>query len=451
MPPTSLSPQELSHQTPERRIVALVGRPNVGKSTLLNRLIGRRKAVVSSLRGTTRDRVYGETSWRGVPLTLIDTGGFEFAKATTGLAAAVQRHLHQAVEQAERFVVICDAKEGFVAADQMVIDYLRTTGKPLIVAVNKVDDRPIVPPEFFALGVELLLPISALHGHGTGRLLDLLTEEVPAGVRSGTAKSEKPAMSPRPPQTTVAIAIVGRQNVGKSSLLNALLREERAIVSEMPGTTRDVVDTLLSLHGESVLLIDTAGLRHRRKVKSPIDLFSMARTLEAIWRCDVALLVLDATQVLEVGCGLVVLANKWDLVVKGNEGALTERVHRLMPFASFAPVIATSAKTGFQVQRALTMARHIQRLRRRGLPEGACTGLLQRAWRSHTPPRFRGRAIQLRQARWLPGRPATIELTTSPIGRLPAPYQHYLLNQLHAHPQLVGMPIRLLIKGPAPR
>lgn len=436
--------------------IAIVGRPNVGKSTLFNRLIGTRKAVVSSIRGTTRDRVYGETVWRGVPVALIDTGGFEFAKVE-GLPAAVQRHLRRAVDEADGIVLVCDAQEGLVPADAMIIDVLRNTGKPIVLAANKMDHRLMVPPEFFSLGIEPIYPISALHGRGTGELLDHLVKTPISSFASLGASRGIDGLS------TAAIAIIGRQNVGKSSLFNALLREERAIVSEVPGTTRDTVDTLLRLNDQSVLIIDTAGLRHRRKVKSPIDLFSMSRTIDAIVRCDVVLVVLDATMgvtsddrrivghVLEVGRGLVLLVNKWDLVKGTSEPRLTEIIHRALPSAAFAPVLAVSAKTGFQVARSLSTALDVGRAMRREVPAHECLAIVRRIWDSHLTPRLRGRPIQLREARWLPGRPVHLELAVSPFGQLPRPFHQYLLKRLYVHPTWKGVPIRVITRKVAPR
>ena len=257
------------------------------------------------------------------------------------------------------------------------------------------------------------------------------------------------------------MAIVGRQNVGKSSLLNALLREDRVIVSETPGTTRDAVDTQLIVNGTKLSLIDTAGLRHRRKVRDPVDLFSMSRAVEAIGRCDVALVVLDGTtgvttddlrnitQVCDAGRGLILLVNKWDLVTGGSERRLTDAVHRAIPFATFAPVLAVSAKTGFHLPRVLTTTLRVARAMHQGLSEVDCFALLGKAWGAHAPPRIRGRAIRLQGARWLAGHPACVELITRPIGRLPVPYQHYLLKRLHEHPKLSGVPIRLMVKEPA--
>ena len=431
----------------QRPLIALVGRPNVGKSTLFNRLIGARKAVVSPIRGTTRDRIYGQTQWRGLPLAFIDTGGFEFAKGDE-LSTVIQRHLHYALEDADGLVLVCDAKEGLVPADEMISDCLRKTDKPVVLAVNKLDHGVVVPPEFFSLGIVHTLALSALHGRGTGELLDHLVRQF----------SLTPA--PTVAQPLLTVAIIGRQNVGKSSLLNAFLREERAIVSERPGTTRDAIDASIIINGEEMLLVDTAGLRHRRKVKSPIDLFSMVRSTEAMKRCDVAFVVLDATQgltrddqrlltkVREIGCGLVVLLNKWDLVRGSSESHVADMLRRSFPAISRLPILATSAKTGFHVQQSLAAARQVFHALQTGVPNDELTALLQKAWHAHLPPRYRGRVIRLEHVSWRGGRPASLELRTS--GRLPGPYQHYLLKTVSAHPTLLGVPVKLIIKPPQP-
>ena len=439
--------------SPHEPVLAIIGRPNVGKSTLFNRLLGARKAVVSDIRGTTRDRLFGRLEWRRTPLTLVDMGGVEF-DARGDLAEAVQQQIAHAVQGADAFLFVCDAQDGLLPADQMILERLRATGKPIILAVNKADRRLAVPPEFFSLGLADTLPVSALHGHGTGDLLDRLVERFPATPREGDASAAAGAWP-------IAVAIIGRQNVGKSSLLNALLREERVIVNAIPGTTRDAVDTRLTVRGVPLLLIDTAGLRHRRKVRDPVDLFAMSRSFQAIDRCDVALMVLDAvvgvtrddlrilTEVCRKGRGLIILVNKWDLVKRRTSGeALTGAVHRSVAFASFAPVLAVSAKTGFQVSRCVAETLDIVRLMREGLSERECAMLLQAAWRRQPPPRYRGRAIRLLNAQWLPGRPATIELTASPAGRIPTPYRNYLLKSVHASPKLVGVPVRLIVKKP---
>lgn len=433
-----------------RPLLAIVGRPNVGKSTLFNRLIGARKAVVSHLRGTTRDRLEGCVRWRGAELRLADTGGLELSKLQ-GLAGRVQQHLRKTLDAADGFLLVCDGQQGLLPADELILEGLRKTGKPVMLAVNKLDTHLALPPEYLRLGIADVFAVSALHGRGIGELLEHMVSRL----------SSPAAAAPFFP--VCAITIVGRQNVGKSSLLNTLLREERALVSEVPGTTRDTVDTLVTLGGESVALSDTAGLRHRRKVSSPIDWFSMERTVEAIERADVALVVLDATQgvtrddqriitrVTEAGCGMVILVNKWDLAKGGSERQVTSTIHRLLPAARFAPVLAVSAKTGFQVTRALVTARRVVRtMRQGGLSDAACFALLQRSWAAHPPTRFRGRAIRLKAVRLRLGRPATLELDTAPVGWLAGPYQQYLLKPFHAHPALSGVPIRLVVKGPNP-
>ncbi|MBI4342538.1 MAG: ribosome biogenesis GTPase Der [Candidatus Omnitrophica bacterium] len=431
-------------------VLAIVGRPNVGKSTLFNRLVGHRQAVVAPARGTTRDRIYGRVEWRGGWLTLIDAGGMEFDVRDV-LGDAVQRQLGRALEDADGVLFVCDAQQGLVPADQMILERLRRIGKPIVLVVNKADHHLGVPPEFFSLGLDDPLAVSALHGRGTGDLLDRLVAGVP-GRAGGSGAAET---------ISVGVAIIGRQNVGKSSLLNALLRDERVIVSDAPGTTRDAVDTALMVRDVPLTLIDTAGLRHRRKVRDPVDLFAMSRSLEAIDRCDVALMVLDATQgvtrddqriltqVCRKGRGLILVLNKWDLVTRGKSGqALTEAVQRAVAFAAFAPVVAVSAKTGFQVSRAVTLVLEVARRMQQGLSDAECLALMQEAWRRQPPPRWRGRAIRLLGAQWRPGRPPALELTVAPAGRMPAPYQNYLRKMVHASPKLVGVPVRFIVNGP---
>ena len=429
-------------------LIAIVGRPNVGKSTLFNRLIGERKAVVATQRGTTRDRVYGQAQWRGRTVTLIDTGGVEFGRHQD-LAAAVQRHVARALEEAEGVIFVCDAQEGVVPADQMIAERLRTTGKPVLLAVNKADQRPVVPPEFYALGVSPVLAVSALHGLGSGELLDALLERLAGGA-------------PAPAQPTAyAIAILGRPNVGKSSLLNTLLKEERAIVSDAPGTTRDAIDACLRVNGESVVLVDTAGMKPRRKVKTPVEFFSMARSFDALARCDIALIVLDATEpmtrddrrlvarVCEAGKPFILLANKWDLVRRGSEQGLKATTYRQIPFASFAPILPISAKTGAHVERILPLARRIVLSARRGLTDTEGLALVQRLWRAaHPAPRIRGRFASPTQARWVAGAPPRIALTIKPSGALPRAFLHALTNQLYAAtPKLTGIPVRVVVAG----
>jgi GTP-binding protein len=432
----------------ERPRLAIVGRPNVGKSTLFNRLLGARKAVVATERGTTRDRLYGSTRWRGRPFTLIDTGGFDPAAGRTSpLAAAVQRHLRLALEDADALILVCDAGAGLLPADELFLEQLRKAGKPVVLAVNKSDHQPVIPPEFYALGVPDIVPVSALHGRGCGELLDAVWRR--CGVPPmGDGAAPPTAAAPM-------LAIVGRPNVGKSSLLNALLREERAIVTDTPGTTRDAVDTALMVRGRAVVLVDTAGLRHRRKVSGPVDLFAMSRSLEAITRCHVALVVLDATQavaqddrrivaqVLARGCGLVLLVNKWDALARGDLRGLPATMARAMPMAADAPALAVSAKTGYHVGQVLPAALAVYDGMAAPRDDALMLRAMQAAWQAHPPPRLRGRPVRLRSVRWRPGRPAAVELGTSPAGRLPPTYAKYLLKRIAQLPGLAGVPVRV--------
>jgi GTP-binding protein len=479
-------------------VLAVVGRSNVGKSTLFNRLLGRRQAVVSLTPGTTRDRLYGTTQWGAESLTVIDTGGMVFGAADR-LSAAVQRHLQQALEEATVILFVCDAQEGLVPMDEAIMESLRRLSKPVVLAVNKADHRPSVPPEFFRLGLSAVA-VSALHGLGIGELLDEVmavaaprrrgderTTHRPGGMVSeadavGVSEAARRAPAERiaapdtaapsaaggtavapAPDAVMTVALIGRQNVGKSSLFNALLGWERAIIHEQPGTTRDALEAELADGGLRYRLIDTAGLRHRRKVTQPVDTFAMSRTLEAVGRCDMVLMVLDATQgvtrderrilarVVRAGCALAVAVNKWDLVPDGDAHAMPQRIRAQIPFAAFAPVLVVSARTGFQVVRILAVLRRMSRALRDGLPGDDCLAMVRAAWAARHPPRVAGRLIRLTAAAWRPGRPARVLLTTAPIGQLPQAYQRYLLNRLHADPRLVGLPVHLVILGPRRR
>ncbi len=438
-PPSSLYP---------RPIIALVGRPNVGKSTLFNRLVGKRVAVVSSLRGTTRDRLYGQAEWRGRRFTVIDTGGAEEAPRRP-LEEAVQRQVRQALEEADGIVLICDAREGLVPADQMLVERLRKAGRPVLLAVNKADHQPTVPPDYFSLGLPQVHAISALHGLGVGELLDSLL--------GWCASPRGDQVMPSPTHT---VAIVGRPNVGKSSLFNALLGQERAIVNEVGGTTRDAVEALLRDAGTLVRLIDTGGLRRRGKMREPVEVFAMSRALDAVSRCEIALVVLDATEgmtrddrrligrIRETGRGLIVAANKWDLVVPGDRQHVAAVVDRVRALAGPVPVLPVSAKTGCSVAKIPLVARRIAAVLRSGLPESVGDALLRSAWAASAPPRLRGSPLRLRRVRWHAGCPLRVELTTHPSAPLPLPYQRFLLRRLGSVPKLSGVPIRLVVAAP---
>src|SRR5689334_8267886 len=345
-------------------IVAIVGRPNVGKSTLFNRLVGERRAIVEDVPGTTRDRVYGATDWGGLDFTIVDTGGLQGERempndSTAEIARRTREQATAAIGEADVIVFLVDAKAGVNAGDHDVADILRRTDKPTILVANKADSaqRRENVVEFYELGLGEPIPISAYHGTGTGDLLDRVVESLPEAEEE--AETEGPA-----------IAIVGRPNVGKSRLLNALLGQERAIVSDVPGTTRDSLDTQLIWAGEPVTLIDTAGIRRRGRVEQGIEQFSVIRSMRAIERADVVLLVIDATEgftaqdlhiagyVEEQKKGMVVVVNKWDLVEKTAQTMDEYRAEarKALNFMPYAPLVFTSAKFGQRVQQVLETA-----------------------------------------------------------------------------------------------
>ncbi|MBI2173612.1 MAG: ribosome biogenesis GTPase Der [Candidatus Omnitrophica bacterium] len=428
-------------------MILLVGRPNVGKSTLFNRLLGFRKAIVSTDCGTTRDLLYARLEWARQVLTLVDAGGLQLDRSE-GILACVQRQVCRALKEADIFLFVCDGKVGLLPADELILERLRQEGKPILLAVNKLDQGGMVPSEFYRLGLSEVFGVSALHGHRIGPLLDALAQ--PWTQVSDAAIKKEPYLR---------VAIVGRQNVGKSSFLNQLLQYERAIVYERPGTTRDALEGTLVLDGRSILLVDTAGLRHRRKVKEPVDTFSMSRALQALSRADVALLILDATEgftrddqrillkICESGCGVVILLNKWDLVRKIRERDMAESIYRENPSAKFAPVLAVSAKTGYQVSKSIALVESVGKAMRKAVSEEELLTQVRLAWKSQSPPRYLGRPIQLQRLRWIPGRPQTVELTLSPIGWLPKPYQHYLLKRLRHKRGIDGVPLQLSLQG----
>jgi len=354
-------------------IVALVGRPNVGKSTLFNRLVGRRMAVVDDRPGTTRDRVQAQCEWNGVLFTVVDTGGIEVLpdKVTAGLRPGPEQLLAEdsaafiplirsqaelAIADADLVIFLTDASVGLTAADEEVADILRRSRKPVLLAANKAESQSAqdAAVEFYALGLEEVHAISALHGRGVADLLDEVVQHLP--------ESEEPEED-----DSIKLAIVGRPNVGKSSLLNRLLGEERVIVSPVPGTTRDAIDTHLVWEGRPITLIDTAGIRRRGKVKPGVEQYSVIRSLRAIQRADVALLMVDATQgvtaqdahvasfVLDEWSGVVVLVNKWDAIEKDTHTMpeYTLHVREQLKFMDYVPVLFISALTGQRVKKVI--------------------------------------------------------------------------------------------------
>jgi GTP-binding protein len=498
-------------------VVAIVGRPNVGKSTLFNRIVGSRTAIVEDRARTTRDRLYGDAEWNGRRFVLVDTGGLE-ADTDDPIELRVQEQARLAIAQADVIVFVVDAAAGITPADEEAAELLRRAAAPVIVAVNKADNpkRELEGAEFHAFGWEDTYAISASHGRGTGDLLDAIVwalppeseqevarkareaeadawaDEVAAGrlepfvvgepeededgaddPDSAAAPDEEAeaarwdaAIAAEADDAPAAIAFVGRPNVGKSSLLNALLGEDRAIVSDVPGTTRDAIDTRLAWGRSEIVLIDTAGIRRRGKVASgaAAERYSTLRALSALSRADVAVLVVDAVEGLtsqdahvagyavEEGKGLVVAVNKWDLVAEKTDRTFdqyTEWIRNEVPFLDFAPIVSISAKTGQRVGRVLELAIDIWAERRKRVPTGELNRVLTAATERMPPPLVRGRRPRLFYATQAAIAPPTFVFFASDASAVHFSYRRFLENRLRETFGFDGTPIRLIFRDRA--
>jgi GTP-binding protein len=433
-------------------IVAIVGKPNVGKSTLFNRLVGKRLAIVTDRPGTTRDRLYADAEWGGKSFVVVDTGGLEFTKTsevseTSEVSALVRLQAEVAIAEADVILFLVDATEGMTAGDMDVAAVVRHSRKPVLLAVNKADNqaRQAEAVEFYRLGLSDPMPISALHGTGTGDLLDCLVESLP------------PIVEEEEESEAVKIAIVGRPNVGKSSLLNRLLREERAIVSATPGTTRDTIDTPLVYQGMELVLIDTAGIRRRGKVAAGVEKYSVLRALKAIGRADVVLLLLDATDlviaqdahiagyILEEFKSVVVLVNKWDLVEKDADtmNDFTQKIRTDLRFLDYVPVLFISAKTGQRVDQVLSMALRVQEERLVRIPTGELNRIVQEAVARHAPPSKAGKRLKFYYATQAAVDPPTFIFFVNDTRLVHFSYERYLENTLRTNYGFLGTPVRL--------
>ena len=452
-------------------VLAIVGRPNVGKSSFFNRLVGEQVAIVEDQPGTTRDRIYGTAEWNGVEFTVIDTGGMvlgSMAEPGTGPQGEVteedimQRTREQAeaaIEEADAILFMVDAKTGLTGADQEIADVLRKSEKPVILAANKADseERRQNAVEFYALGVGDPIPMSSKHSINTGDLLDQVVEAFP--------KQEEQTEEE---ENEIRIAIVGRPNVGKSRLLNAILGQERVIVSDVPGTTRDAVDTpfeYIETEGDEtkeyqVTLIDTAGIRRRGRIEVGIERYSVIRTLRAIQRADVVLLLIDATEgmtaqdthiagyVLEEVKGMVLVVNKWDLVEKDSNTIYdyTAHLRQELNFMPYVPFVFISAKFGQRVNKVLPVAIKVAKERTKRVSTGLLNKLMKEAVEAHPPASKPGKWVKFYYATQADIRPPTFVFFTNDADSVHFSYNRYLENQLRGAFGFEGTPIRMIFR-----
>jgi GTPase len=451
-------------------VVAIVGRPNVGKSTLFNRLIGERVAIISDVSGTTRDRVYGAAEWNGRTFTMVDTGGLELDPGSD-IEERVQDQARVAVEEADLVLFVVDAHAGLAPLDHEVADRLRRADAPVILVVNKGDNpaREADAVEFYALGIDPTITVSAQHGRNTGDLADLIVDHLPPPTAAeATASADETsdlteeelaelAEADLPPPR---IAIVGRPNTGKSTFINRVLGAERMIVSDAPGTTRDPIDTGIELDGQSLVLVDTAGIRRRGSIERGIERYSVLRSMKAIDSADVAIVMTDATEgytaqdahvvgyVLEAHKGLVLVLNKWDAVEKDEHTAdqWLKRLRRDAPYLSWADIVFASALTGQRVERILREALRVAEERYRRVPTGELNRLVMDAVRAHPPSHVRNRLPKIFYATQVGVAPPTFVAFVNDPEIVHFSYKRYLENRIRDAYGFLGTPIRLILR-----
>lgn len=431
-------------------VVAIVGRANVGKSTLFNRLAGHRIAIVEDKPGVTRDRIYAKSDWNGREFHLIDTGGIELSEEDD-ITNLIRVQAQLAIDEADVIVFVVDGREGMLAADRDVADMLRMSRKPIVLAVNKLDHPKHIDAtyEFFEFGFGNPVAVSGEHGIGTGDLLD----EVVASFG--------------PPQTTtynedvVRVAVIGRPNVGKSSIINALVGENRVMVSSVAGTTRDAIDTPITVDGQEYVLVDTAGLRRRGRVYETIERYSVLRALRAIERCDVALLVIDGKQgiteqdkrvagyALEAGRAMGIVVNKWDIVEKDDKTA--HRFEQLLrsefPFMRWAPVVFVSAKTHQRVDKVLPMALETAQAHAMRISTSTLNSVLQDAMETVAPPTDKGKKLRVYYTTQVAVRPPTFVMFVNDSELMHFSYERFIENQLRQAFGFEGTPVRIYTRN----
>lgn len=427
-----------------KAIVAIVGRPNVGKSTLFNRLIQERWAIVEETPGVTRDRIYRSVEWSGRHFIVVDTGGIDFGE-TVVLGDQIIKQAQLAIEEADLILFVVDGSVGVTAQDHEVAQILRQSNKPVIVVANKLennlDSQHVF--EFYELGFERVFPLSALHGQGTGDLLDEVLRYLPE-----QEELVEPAVT--------WIAVVGRPNVGKSSLINALLDDERVIVSDIAGTTRDAIDTPFTWKGQHYILVDTAGIRRKSKINQSIEHYSVLRAMKVIEQCDIAVLVLDANEPVteqdqriagyahEAGRGIIIAVNKWDTIKKDSKTYLEfeKEIRDHFAYLLYAPLLFISAKTKQRVGELMDVAQFVAEQQSRRIPTAELNRVIEEAVLRQSPPSYKDKRLKIKYATQVGVKPPTFALFVNDPTLMHFSYERYLENQIRAAFGFEGTPIR---------
>jgi GTP-binding protein len=433
-------------------VLAIVGRPNVGKSTFFNRLTREKKAIVHDRPGVTRDRNYGEAEWNGKTFLVVDTGGFE-SEAESRLQRQIQEQSRLAIEEADVVLFLLDGKSGLSPIDRDAVRLLRGVGKPVFFAVNKLDtpSKESLLYEFYRLGLDELFPVSAEHGVGMDALMDRIVEAFPALKEAGEGRGGE----------TLRLAIVGRPNVGKSTLVNRLLRAERSVVDSVPGTTRDAIDSPLAWGADSYVLVDTAGMRRKARIADQVERYSVLRALRSIDAGDVIVHVLDAPEgvtdqdaqmlsyALRRGKGIVLAANKWDLVssVEKEAQAFRKAVLEELSFVDFAPVTLISAQTGYGVRKLMAHVKEVSEAYRRVVKTSVLNRALQEITGAHAPASFKGRQVKFYYATQTDVCPPTFTLFVNTPEGVGADYERYLIRQMRAVLHLEHSPVRVHLRA----
>jgi GTPase len=451
--------------------VVLVGRPNVGKSTLFNRISGSRRAIVAPIAGTTRDRLALPVSWQSAQFQLSDTGGLYGASADP-LHELVVVQGQRAIAGADLLIFLVDGREGFVSGDETIAREIRETGLPVVLAVNKTDDKRALAgvSEFYQLGFEPVLEVSAEHGIGVGDLLDVVVEELKAkgfALKDDTASAESVeslnAQSSESSSHVTAVAIIGRPNVGKSSLLNRLLKEERVLVSEMPGTTRDAIDAMVTWHRRQFRIVDTAGMRRPGRVRGGgiVEAVSVAGAKRAIFDADVVALLIDSKEgptdqdasiggeADRAGRGVVIVANKWDLVKRNDQNFVKEfddELRRKMRFLDYAPILHISALTGERAPKVLETIDKVAAARRKRVPTPALNKFLEAVTAANPPVSVGRRHVRILYAAQIGIEPPSFVFFTNVATEFHFSYERFLVNQLREHFGFLGTPIRIQVR-----